>query len=123
MAAGQKINVVAGARFRSEQYRLWVVDDMYELVYTSEHRRMKDGVLVHPAGKPKLTLSQRLAAFDLPLHGGEAMATGPMGTKPDRGLKSLPRVRRDTMAPWLSLMHWAFDGTETLFLESFRAPP
>jgi len=39
----------------------------------------EDGVLVRPAGKPKLTLAQRLAAFDPALHGGEAMTTGPVG--------------------------------------------
>ncbi len=42
-------------------------------------------------------------------------------TKPDRGRKSPPHVWRDTMALWLSLMHWVFDGTETLFLESSHA--
>ena len=32
-------------------------------------------VLVQPLGEPKLTLAQKLAAFDPALHGGEAMAT------------------------------------------------
>jgi antitoxin MazE len=36
-------------------------------------------VLVRPIGEPKLTLEQKLAAFDPVLHGGEAMATGPVG--------------------------------------------
>ena len=36
-------------------------------------------VLVRPIGDPKLTLAQKLAAFDPALHGGEAMATAPLG--------------------------------------------
>jgi antitoxin MazE len=36
-------------------------------------------VLVRAAGKARLTLAQRLAAFDPERHGGEAMATGPVG--------------------------------------------
>jgi antitoxin MazE len=36
-------------------------------------------VLVAPAGKPGLTLAQRLALFDPQLHGGEAMPAGPVG--------------------------------------------
>lgn len=35
----------------------------------------KASVLVSPAGKPVLTLAQRLALFDPQRHGGEAMAT------------------------------------------------
>ena len=38
-----------------------------------------DGVLVKRAGIPKLTLAQKLAAFDPARHGGEAMATRPVG--------------------------------------------
>jgi antitoxin MazE len=38
-------------------------------------------VLVKPVGDPKLTLAQKLAAFDPALHGGEAMATGPIGNE------------------------------------------
>jgi antitoxin MazE len=34
----------------------------------------EDGVLVKPAGTPKLTLPQKLAAFDPSRHSGEAMA-------------------------------------------------
>jgi antitoxin MazE len=36
-------------------------------------------VLVRSIGEPKLTLEQKLAAFDPLLHGGEAMATRPVG--------------------------------------------
>ncbi|MEJ0004808.1 MAG: AbrB/MazE/SpoVT family DNA-binding domain-containing protein [Steroidobacteraceae bacterium] len=39
----------------------------------------EEGVLVRPAGQPKLTLAQRLAAFDPAVHGGEAMAVRPVG--------------------------------------------
>lgn len=38
-----------------------------------------DGVLVKRAGAPKLTLAQKLAAFDPHRHGGEAMVTVPTG--------------------------------------------
>ena len=37
------------------------------------------GVVVKPIGRPKLTLSQKLAAFDPELHGGEAMPTRRVG--------------------------------------------
>jgi len=36
-------------------------------------------ILVKALGEPKLTLAQKLAAFDPALHGGEIMATGPVG--------------------------------------------
>jgi antitoxin MazE len=36
-------------------------------------------VLVRPIGQPKLTLEQKLAAFDPDRHGGEVMATGRVG--------------------------------------------
>jgi len=36
-------------------------------------------VLVRPIGDPRLTLAQKLAAFDPSLHGGEVMATRPVG--------------------------------------------
>jgi antitoxin MazE len=39
----------------------------------------EDGVLVKPTGAPKLTLAQKLAAFDSTRHGGEAMAVRPAG--------------------------------------------
>ncbi len=38
-------------------------------------------VLVKAVGKPRLTLAQKLAAFDPARHGGEAMATGRIGTE------------------------------------------
>ena len=39
-----------------------------------------DGFLVRVGGKPKLTLAQKLKAFDPVLHGGEAMVTSaPVG--------------------------------------------
>jgi antitoxin MazE len=36
-------------------------------------------ILVKALGEPKLTLAQKLAAFDPVLHGGEVMAIGPLG--------------------------------------------
>jgi antitoxin MazE len=39
----------------------------------------EDGVLVKRAGIPKLTLAQKLAAFDPTRHNGEAMAVRPVG--------------------------------------------
>ena len=42
---------------------------------------VKGGVLLRPAGKPKLTLAQKLKAFDPAVHGGEAMATGRVGAE------------------------------------------
>jgi antitoxin MazE len=36
-------------------------------------------VLVKAIGEPKLTLAQKLAGFDTALHGGEVMATRPIG--------------------------------------------
>ncbi len=36
-------------------------------------------VLVKPVGEPKLTLAQKLAAFDPARHSGEAMAAGRVG--------------------------------------------
>ena len=36
-------------------------------------------VLVRPLGEPKLTLAQKLAAFDPAVHGGEVMVTRPVG--------------------------------------------
>ena len=38
-------------------------------------------VLVRPIGKPTTTLAQKLAAFDPNLHGGEAMASIPVGAE------------------------------------------
>ncbi len=39
------------------------------------------GVLVRTAGKPKLTLAQKLRAFDPKVHGGEAMTSGRIGAE------------------------------------------
>ncbi len=38
-----------------------------------------DGIHVRPKGAPQTTLAQKLAAFDVELHGGEAMPTIPVG--------------------------------------------
>ncbi len=38
-------------------------------------------VLVKPVGEPRLTLAQKLAAFDPARHGGEVMATGRVGSE------------------------------------------
>jgi antitoxin MazE len=40
---------------------------------------VKNGVLLRVVGKPKLSLSQKLKAFDPDHHGGEAMPTRPIG--------------------------------------------
>lgn len=37
------------------------------------------GVLLRPAGKAKLTLAQKLKAFDPAVHGGEALASPRLG--------------------------------------------
>lgn len=42
---------------------------------------VEGGVFVRPAGKPKLTLAQKLKAFDPKVHGGEAMAGGRVGAE------------------------------------------
>ncbi len=39
----------------------------------------KSDVMVRAIGTPKLTLAQKLAAFDPVRHGGELMATAPVG--------------------------------------------
>ena len=41
----------------------------------------EEGVLVKPAGRPKLTLAQKLAVFDPAQHGGEVMATRRVGAE------------------------------------------
>ena len=41
----------------------------------------EEGVLVKPAGRPKLTLAQKLAVFDPAQHGGEVMATYRIGAE------------------------------------------
>lgn len=38
-----------------------------------------DRIIIAPAAPPKRTLAQKLAAFDPKKHGGEAMATKPIG--------------------------------------------
>jgi antitoxin component of MazEF toxin-antitoxin module len=40
---------------------------------------VKDGVLLRVVGKPKLSLSQKLKAFDPEKHGGEVMISTPIG--------------------------------------------
>lgn len=42
---------------------------------------VEGGVFLRATGKPKLTLAQKLKAFDPALHGGEAMATGRIGAE------------------------------------------
>lgn len=39
------------------------------------------GVFLRTAGKPKLTLTQKLKVFDPAIHGGEVMATGRVGAE------------------------------------------
>lgn len=40
---------------------------------------VKDGVLVRPAGKPRLSLEQKIKLFDAAKHGGEVMVDAPVG--------------------------------------------
>jgi antitoxin MazE len=40
---------------------------------------VEGGIFLRAAGKPKLTLAQKLKAFDPELHGGELMAGGRIG--------------------------------------------
>jgi antitoxin MazE len=42
---------------------------------------VEGGVLVRAAGKPRLTLAQKLKAFDPKIHGGEAMVSGRIGAE------------------------------------------
>jgi antitoxin MazE len=42
---------------------------------------VEGGVFIRTAGQPKLTLAQKLKAFDPVLHGGEVMATGRVGAE------------------------------------------
>jgi hypothetical protein len=44
-------------------------------------RRWDSNVVVRAIGDLKLTLAQKLAAFDPALHGGELMATRPAGNE------------------------------------------
>ena len=40
---------------------------------------VEQGVLIRSTGKPRLTLAQKLKAFDPKSHGGEAMISGRVG--------------------------------------------
>ena len=40
-----------------------------------------DRIVIAPAAPPKLTLAQKLAAFDPKKHGGEVMRTKPVGSE------------------------------------------
>ncbi len=42
---------------------------------------VEGGVFLRAAGKPKLTLAQKLKAFDPKIHGGEAMVSGRIGAE------------------------------------------
>jgi antitoxin MazE len=42
---------------------------------------VEGGVFLRTLGKPKLTLAQKLKAFDPDIHGGEVMATGRVGAE------------------------------------------
>jgi antitoxin MazE len=42
---------------------------------------VKKGILLRIAGLPKLTLAQKLKAFDPAIHGGEFMASGLVGAE------------------------------------------
>ena len=42
---------------------------------------VEGGIFLRTTGKPKLTLAQKLKAFDPVLHGGEDMATGRVGAE------------------------------------------
>jgi antitoxin MazE len=40
---------------------------------------VEGGILLRPLGEPRLTLAQKLKAFDPAVHGGEAMVCKPRG--------------------------------------------
>ena len=42
---------------------------------------VEQGVLIRTAGKPRLTLAQKLKSFDPKIHGGEVMASGRVGAE------------------------------------------
>jgi antitoxin MazE len=42
---------------------------------------VEGGVFLRAVGKPKLSLAQKLKAFDPAIHGGEVMAAGRVGTE------------------------------------------
>ncbi|TAK89903.1 MAG: AbrB/MazE/SpoVT family DNA-binding domain-containing protein [Burkholderiaceae bacterium] len=41
----------------------------------------ESGLMLKPVGAPKLTLNQKLARYDAGLHGGEVMASQPVGVE------------------------------------------
>ena len=42
---------------------------------------VEGGIFLRVSGSPKLSLAQKLKAFDPPKHGGEAMTTGRLGAE------------------------------------------
>ena len=42
---------------------------------------VEGGVMLRPAGEPKISLAQRLQAFDPAVHGGESMTSGLVGAE------------------------------------------
>jgi antitoxin MazE len=42
---------------------------------------VEGGILLRPLGAPKLSLAQKLKAFDPAVHGGEVMACRPIGAE------------------------------------------
>ena len=50
-------------------------------LWEGEIERVEGGILLRPMGEPKLTLAQKLKAFDPAVHGGEAMASGLVGAE------------------------------------------
>ena len=42
---------------------------------------VEEGILLRAAGRPKLTLAQKLRVFDPARHGGEVMASRPVGVE------------------------------------------
>ncbi len=42
---------------------------------------VEEGVLLRPAGRPRFTLAQKLKAFDPARHGGEVLASSPVGVE------------------------------------------
>jgi antitoxin MazE len=42
---------------------------------------VKEGLLIRPVSQPKMTLEEKLKAFDPSIHGGEVMADAPVGAE------------------------------------------
>ena len=42
---------------------------------------VESGILIRSAGKPRMTLAQKLKAFDPKIHGGEAMISSRVGAE------------------------------------------